>query len=135
MYDYTNHFMNPYLSPQYQSQFQPLKQEVVKVNGENGARAFAMGPNSSALLLDESGVLIWLVITDGAGYKTVTPYNITPHKTTASLNYENIEQRLAKLEEFMYGFTDDSSTTKHESNTGSTNRSNQEPNKRTSECK
>lgn len=59
---------NPYMQPAQQQPILP-KMEVVKVNGENGARAYSMGPNSSALLLDESGLMIWLVTTDGAGYK------------------------------------------------------------------
>ena len=71
---------NPY-------QFQPQSTQVVKVNGLYGANAFAIGPNSSALLLDESGTLVWLVTTDGAGYKTVSPYDITPHKEPAAPDY------------------------------------------------
>ena len=82
---------NPY-------QFQPQSTQVVKVNGLNGANAFAIGPNSSALLLDESGTLVWLVTTDGAGYKTVSPYDITPHKEPAAPDYGSLEQRLTKLE-------------------------------------
>lgn len=58
-----NPMVNPYLNMQ---PFQRPKQEVVKVNGENGARAFPMSANSSALLLDESGTIVWLVTTDGA---------------------------------------------------------------------
>lgn len=65
MFDYTqnpmyNPMINPYLA---QQQPQQPRREVVKVNGENGARAFPMGANSSALLLDENGVLVWLVTT------------------------------------------------------------------------
>lgn len=95
-------FMNPYgaLNPymQYQQNaYQHTKQEVVKVNGENGARAYQIGANSSALLLDESGLMVWLVTTDGAGYKTVMPYDITPHQTVQA-DYTALEQRIARLE-------------------------------------
>ena len=38
---------NPPMQPQVRS-------EIVKVNGENGARAYQLAPNSSALLLDIS---------------------------------------------------------------------------------
>ena len=78
-----NPMINPYMQQNLQQnpyQQQQPRQEVVKVNGENGARAFPIGANSSAILLDESGKLIWLVTTDGAGYKTVSPYDITPHQ-------------------------------------------------------
>ena len=37
-----------------------------------------MPPNSSIILLDESAPLIWLKMTDGAGYSTITPYRKEP---------------------------------------------------------
>ena len=108
MYNYGNPVFNPYLNPQYQ---QPQRQEVTKVNGENGARAFPMGANSSALLLDESGLLVWLVTTDGAGYKTVAPYDISPHKPDPKPDFDDIEQRVKRLEEFINGITSNPSAT------------------------
>ena len=41
-----------------QSQFYAQKQEVVRVNGRNGANAYQMAPNSSILLLDETAPII-----------------------------------------------------------------------------
>lgn len=112
MYGYNdlyNPLVNPYMpnpaANPYQQQ-QP-KTEVVKVNGENGARAFPIGANSSALLLDESGAIVWLVVTDGAGYKTVAPYDITPHQVAAAPDYSNLDERVKKLEDFINGFTAD----------------------------
>ena len=89
--------MNPYqgfaaAAPQMQ---------VTKVNGEGGANAFSMGPKSSALLLDASGTMIWVVTTDGAGYKTVVPYDIIPHKSQEKLTYEGLENRIKRLEEMI----------------------------------
>lgn len=97
-------------SPQQQTQFpytwsmnhmpQALPQyNVIQVNGENGANAFQMGPNSKVLLLDETAPLVWFVQTDGAGYKTVTPYSITPYKQPQSVDLNTIEERLTALEE------------------------------------
>lgn len=80
--------------------------QVVQVNGEQGARAYTMMPNSSALLLDITQPLVWLAQTDGAGYKTVTPYKITPYEPPAPPDFnalihrlENIEKRLEKNEQ------------------------------------
>ena len=82
----------------------PIKQEVVKVNGRPGAEAFYMGPNSSALLLDTSASLVWLVQTDGAGYKSLTPYDITPHEEKPPEDkYKSLEDRITKLEESING--------------------------------
>ena len=114
MYDYSsnplyNPMINPYLQAQRPFQQQP-KQEVVKVNGENGARAFPLGANSSALLLDESGVIVWLVTTDGAGYKTVAPFDISPHEAAPAPNYSDLEQRISALERMMNNGTSGNSS-------------------------
>ena len=89
--------MNPYqgmvaAAPQMQ---------VTKVNGEGGANAFSMGPNSSAILLDASGTMIWAVTTDGAGYKTVMPYDIIPHKSQETVTFEGLESRIKRLEDMI----------------------------------
>lgn len=99
---YNNYFPN---QPQT-SYFLP-RTEVVRVNGRNGADVYNMAPNSSALLLDESGSLVWLVTTDGAGYKTVTPYDITPHQQTKAPNFSELEARITKLEETINGYSAD----------------------------
>ena len=83
MYD---NFWQPYATP-YQTRYNAPQQafgsklEVIRVNGKNGAEAFQMPPNSSIILLDESAPLIWLKMTDGAGYPTITPYRIEPLKS------------------------------------------------------
>ncbi|MBO7275455.1 MAG: hypothetical protein J6V15_03680 [Clostridia bacterium] len=102
MYDMYNPMLSPfYAQPPRQPYQQPPRQEVVKVSGENGARSYQMGPNSSALLLDESGVIVWLVTTDGAGYKTCAPFDITPHQAQPPVDFGDLEARIKKLEEMM----------------------------------
>ena len=104
--------MMPFQAPQQSSQ-------VVKVNGENGARAYSIGPNSSALLLDESGLMVWLVTSDGAGYKTVSAYDISPHKAAQAPDYGTLESRIKRLEEIVNGNTRNTEAAgKHESNDG-----------------
>lgn len=99
----------PYQPPAF-PQYQPAQQtQVVRVNGENGARAYQIGANSSALLLDESGELVWLVTTDGAGYKTVGAYDITPHQQAIPANITDLETRIKRLEDLVNGFTADTS--------------------------
>ena len=99
---------NPYgqYVPQYQvpSPQLPVTQ-VVKVHGEDGAKAFQMGANSSALLLDESGLMVWLVTSDGAGYKTVSAYDIKPHEVAPAPDYGSLESRIEKLEMIVNGNT------------------------------
>lgn len=73
-----------------------MKQEVIRVNGENGANAYQLMPNSSALLMDETAPLVWLVTTDGAGYKTMTPYKITPYQQEAPADTRSPATRIHK---------------------------------------
>lgn len=73
--------------------------EIVKVNGEAGARNFRMAPNSAALLLDETAPIVWLVQTDGSGLLTPTPFDIVPHQTPQQVDITNLATRVAQLEE------------------------------------
>ena len=116
MSSFNNPFMNPYgfgqMTPgQYMQQGIPQQtptvqlpqQQVVRVNGENGARSYQIGANSSAMLLDESGEIVWLVTSDGAGYKTVSAYDIMPHKAEPPKEYTDLESRVRKLEDMIGG--------------------------------
>ena len=105
-------------SPWGQMQAQQ-RMEIIRVNGEGGARAYQMPPNSNALLLDEANPLVWLVQTDGAGYKTVTPYTITPYQTAPAPDLGSLEQRIARLEGMLNGWKPDPQQTQQPSgNTG-----------------
>ena len=98
----------PGFAPPYAPQ--PQQMQVVRVNGRPGADAFAMGPNCSALLLDESGALVWLCTTDGAGYKTISPYDITPHQDAPAPDFSSLESRIKRLEGFMNELSGDTTT-------------------------
>ena len=84
------YFQNPY-----------IRTEIIHVNGEEGAKALQMMPNSQALLLDDTAPLVWLAQTDGAGYKTVTPYDIKPHETKKPVDMKDLEERLDRIERMM----------------------------------
>ena len=88
-----------YNPPYFQNPF--IKTEIIHVNGENGAMALQMMPNSQALLLDDTAPLVWLAQTDGAGYKTVTPYDIKPHEKKPAVDVKDLEARLDRIERMM----------------------------------
>ena len=100
---------NPYLdrlnSMQQTTQIPP-RCEIIHVNGENGARAFRMAPNSQCLLLDDTAPIIWLCVSDGAGYQTLTPYTIKPYQATPAPDIGAINDRLTRLEAAIYGKPD-----------------------------
>lgn len=106
--------------PQFMPQTQPFqgwsqnlpRQEIIRVNGENGAKAYQMAPNSSALLMDESAPLVWLVQTDGAGYKTTVPYTIAPYQAQQAPDLHSLEERIQRLEEMLNGKKPDAGRTR-----------------------
>ena len=82
-------------TPQIQQQ-----RHVVRVKGMAGAETYNMAPNCDDILLDMDEPIIYFVMTDGAGYKTITPYDISLHKVvTQEDTLKSIEGRLSKLEE------------------------------------
>lgn len=92
-------FQDPYRARLGSMQtFQPPRYEIIRVNGENGARAFQMAPNSTALLLDDTAPIVWFVQTDGAGYKTETPFSISPYQPTPPVDVNALEARIQRLE-------------------------------------
>jgi hypothetical protein len=93
-----------YYQPPYQQSFQ-----ITKVNGENGAKAFQMPPNSSIILLDESSPKVYIKETDGASYPKLSVYKLVPD-TDTEIKDENdkskerikkLEERIAVLERFV----------------------------------
>lgn len=85
------------------SPYQSQRQEIIKVNGREGANAFAMPANSSVLLLDINQPIIYLKQTDGGGYANVTTYTITPIEQEQRVvsNTDDLEKRIKKLEDIV----------------------------------
>jgi hypothetical protein len=93
-----------YYQPPYQQSFQ-----ITKVNGENGAKAFQMPPNSSIILLDESNPKVYIKETDGASYPKLSVYKLVPDTDTeikteddkSKDQIKKLEERIAVLERFV----------------------------------
>ena len=77
------------------------KQEIIKVNGYEGANAYQMAVNSSALLLDINNPVVYLKQTDGAGYASITAYKIEPLKETMQATTNDLELRIKRLEDII----------------------------------
>ena len=104
MNGFQNQYMNPYGMNGYgQFQTSPVMptqpKQLDMVNGRNGAMQYPMGPNQKAWILDESGLVSWLIQTDSACYRTVTPYDVAPHQDEPAPDYKSLEQRVKRLEE------------------------------------
>ena len=72
--------------------------QIIKVNGRNGAETYTMPPNAQVLLLDETQPIVWLKQTDGAGYPTLTAYDIKPHEEKPMPDMRNLEERIEQIE-------------------------------------
>lgn len=104
---------NPYtgrydMQPQYpfypNAQMPQAPQEqVTRVTGIDGARAIQLGPNSSKICIDETrDNRLFLILTDGAGFKTVRPMRCEFEDIEPEPQQDDrigaIEKRLKELE-------------------------------------
>lgn len=79
------------------------QQSIIRVSGEQGARNYQLMPNSSALLLDDTAPLVWLVQTDAMGIKTTcAAYKIEPYKPEPEADIKSLLARISKLEDFCF---------------------------------
>lgn len=110
MLPYNNQLSQFLLQQSLQPQMgQPTK--VTEVTGRAGAEAFQLAPDSSMLLLDTTAPIVWLVKTDGAGYKSLVPYDIKVHEEEKPVDhYKELEDRISKLEEVINGKSNISET-------------------------
>lgn len=117
-YNQNNDFNNPYFNRMNVNNLPHYN--IIQVRGQNGADAFQMAPNSKVLLLDETDPLIWFVQTDGAGYKTVTPYSITPYQPAPPIDINALEARIANLEEKINAKSNSGANKQQKRNSGTT---------------
>lgn len=85
-------YYNPYAGPQAQfamdqmQQFQqrvqtpPMSgyQQLIKVTGIEGAKAYQMPPNSAVPLFDADNDIMYVKTTDGAGFPTIRAFSFQP---------------------------------------------------------
>ena len=94
----------------------PQQTKVVEVTGRAGAEAYQLAPESSVLLLDTTAPIVWLIKTDGAGYKSMVPYDIKVHEEEKPVDhYKELEERISKLEETINAKSNTSNATKRKS--------------------
>ena len=75
--------------------------QIIRVNGEESVKNFRMAPNSEALLLDNTASIIWYAATDGVGFLTYKPFDVTAHQEMAPVDVNNLAARVDKLEEIL----------------------------------
>lgn len=91
IYGMNNNF-NPYnnITNQQMNNFQPAQNNLIRVTGIEGAKAYQMPPNSSVALFDNDNDIMYVKTTDGAGFPTVRIFKFEPlqePKTTETDGY------------------------------------------------
>jgi hypothetical protein len=93
---------DPYRMPynglqQPQSALNAPRYEIIRVNGKGGVDALQMAPNSSVIVMDETAPMVWLISSDGAGYKTANPFDISPHRDAPAVDTNALETRVKTI--------------------------------------
>lgn len=92
-----NPYANPYMPTAVQEYMPAPRMEIQRVTGEESAKKYPIGPNSSVILLDTDNPLIWVVTTDASGFKTVTPFAITPYEPEKPVSTDDLRNQLSML--------------------------------------
>lgn len=93
---------NPYNNWGYMPQRLPTY-TATPIHGQNAAWQFPMGPNSEIYLPDADQDIIWWIRTDAQGNKNVLGFDVTPHQEPKPINMDEINTRLAAVEEWING--------------------------------
>lgn len=81
----------------YQAQSQPIN-SLIRVTGIDGAKAYAMPPNSVAPLFDDQNDILYVKSTDGAGFPTIRVFKFSPIETPQPETRDYISR--SEFEEF-----------------------------------
>lgn len=78
---------------------QPTPTEIPRVSGMESIRSFPMAANSSMIFVsaDPNSNAGWIVTTDAAAYKTITPCKILPDLEEQPVKAGDLEAKLEAL--------------------------------------
>ena len=120
---------NNWSYPMYPNNPMPPRQEVIRVHGREGAVAFAMGPNSSVMLMDETQPVVWLKTTDSASYPTLNGYSLIPLEETPEIKEKDVitelVERISDIERRLDAKQSDAQSVRNKQYSPGSSRSNQ----------
>lgn len=86
---------NPYMPQQFAMDPQRNTQQLIRVTGMEGAKAYQMPPNSVVPLFDADNDIMYVKSTDGAGFPTIRTFAFQPIE-----NKQEPEQQYVTRDEF-----------------------------------
>ena len=93
--------------PYYNSYFQPQRQELIKVNGLEGAKNYPLSPGSTVALFDADSDTMFIKSMDAGGFPSIRTFSFmeTTSKPTDSteIRLSAMEAEIAQLKEALNG--------------------------------
>lgn len=110
----------------YQQPLYGQTNNLIRVNGIEGAKAYQMSPNGTVVLFDDNNDIFYLKTSDGAGFASIREFAFTEKKTPAESRTDDFmtktefETEIKKIREEIknYGeqYIQQSESTKSKSN-------------------
>ena len=94
--------------PYYNNYFQPQRQELIRVNGLEGAKNYPLSPGSTVALFDAETDTMFIKSMDAGGFPSIRTFTFmettsNPTDTTES-RLSNLESEIANIKEALNGF-------------------------------
>lgn len=94
--------------PYYNNYFQPQRQELIRVNGLEGAKNYPLSPGSTVALFDADSDTMFIKSMDAGGFPSIRTFTFmettsNPTDTTES-RLSNLESEIANIKEALNGF-------------------------------
>ena len=94
--------------PYYNNYFQPQRQELIRVNGLDGAKNYPLSPGSTVALFDAESDTMFIKSMDAGGFPSIRTFSFMettskPVDATES-RLSAIETEIANIKEALSGF-------------------------------
>ena len=94
--------------PYYNNYFQPQRQELIRVNGLEGAKNYPLSPSSTVALFDADSDTMFIKSMDAGGFPSIRTFTFleatsNPTDTTES-RLSNLESEIAHIKQALNGF-------------------------------
>ena len=93
--------------PYYNNYFQPQRQELIKVNGIEGAKNYPLSPGSTVALFDAESDIMYIKSMDAGGFPSIRTFTFSEAMSTPPSDVEtrisSLETEIAQLKEALNG--------------------------------
>ena len=107
---------NPYQQQTMWGNYRAPVYRADPIHGENAAWQFPIGAGE-IYLPDADEDIIWWIRVDQNGVRTVTPFDVIPHKQQPQIDVNELAAKVAALEEWVNGKQNKSNAKRNSTNT------------------